>query len=65
MPFMCVCVRSCVHWPHFNIDLYISFIMKVSSPNLQKMFMAVKDVHKKIVLILKNNMAAIVDFYHL
>ena len=54
----CVCMCVCVTF--LNQALYL---IQISSSNLQRMFMAVKTCLQKImVLILKNTMAAIVDF---
>ena len=54
---VCVC--------HIFKSSFVSHsVMKISSPNLQRMFMAVKNMSGKItVLILKNNMATIADCF--
>ena len=53
---VCVCMNVCVC--HIFKSSFISYsLMNISSPNLQRMFMAVKTCLKIMALILKSNIA--------
>ena len=57
LPYM----RPYIHLSRFHINLNISFICKISSPNLQGMFMAMKNVCVKFWPHLKKKTATIAN----